>query len=500
MHLSARLRVPLAGFALCSTALLISACGGSSGSDSKKVPTTAVAVVGTETVPKTKLDTLLAQVCVQYKAAKKTCPKPGTAALKQLQQSFVAQLVQQAEFDVAGKQLKVAVKQKDVDSSLQKLELQYAKGDEWQGRPDQVEEGPHGQPHHRGERARQHQGRPPAAGHLRQADEERHGRRRGGRRRYYNKNKKTYAKPASRAIRHILVKDKALADKIYAQLATSDAQFSALAKKYTIDPGSKKNGGKLGSIQKGQTVPTFDKVAFSIPTGKVSKPVKSSYGWHVIEATGDTVPASQRPLDKALTSQIRTSLLTTKKQSVANKWFTTFQKKIEKTVRYATGFAPAKTTSTAASTAATARPRPADAALGSRTGSERRPARRRPAGRLRREQRLGQQRAHGRRRGRGRPEHHGRGSRDHDEHRPADAQDVVPGAGHAGLGLAALARARVARARSRVARLGAQPGRDREAERRGRSRQDHARRTRSRAARRAASTRPRSTPSSRAPA
>jgi parvulin-like peptidyl-prolyl isomerase len=171
---------------------------------------------------------------------------------------------------------------------------------------------------------------------------------------YYTKNKKTYATPASRAIRHILVKDKALADKIYAQLASSDAQFGALAKKYTIDPGSKKNGGKLGSIQKGQTVPTFDKVAFSIPTGKVSKPVKSSYGWHVIEATADTVPASQRPLDKALKTQIRGSLLTTKKQSVANKWFKTFQKKIEKTVRYATGFAPAKTTSTAASTAATA--------------------------------------------------------------------------------------------------------------------------------------------------
>jgi foldase protein PrsA len=353
MHLSARLRVPLAGFALCSTALLISACGGSSGSDSKKVPTTAVAVVGTETVAKTKLDTLLAQVCVQYKAAKKTCPKPGTAALKQLQQSFVAQLVQQAEFDVAGKQLKVAVKQKDVDSSLQKLELQYAKGTN--GKVDPAKWKKVLTDNHTTEANVLDNIKD---GLLRQAiyvkltknvtvDD-------AAVKTYYNKNKKTYAKPASRAIRHILVKDKALADKIYQQLATSDAQFSALAKKYTIDPGSKKNGGKLGSIQQGQTVPTFDKVAFSIPTGKVSKPVKSSYGWHVIEATGDTVPASQRPLDKALTSQIRTSLLTTKKQSVANKWFTTFQKKIEKTVRYATGFAPAKTTSTAASTAAPA--------------------------------------------------------------------------------------------------------------------------------------------------
>jgi foldase protein PrsA len=350
MHLSARLRVPLAGVALCSTALLISACGGSSGSDSKKVPTTAVAVVGTETVPKTKLDTLLSQVCVQYKAAKKACPKQGTAERKQLQQSFVAQLVQQAEFDVAGRQLNVTVKQKDIDSSLQKLELQYAKGTN--GKVDPVKWKKVLSDNHTSETNVLDNIKD---GLLRQAiyvtltknvtvtD--------AAIQTYYTKNKKTYATAASRPVRHILVKDKALADKIYQQLATSDTQFAALAKKYTIDPGSKKNGGKLGSIQKGQTVPTFDKVAFSIPTGKVSKPVKSSYGWHVIEATAATVPASQRPLDKALKTQIHGTLLTNKKQSVANKWFTTFQKTIEKTVRYGTGYKPAKTTSTAASTA-----------------------------------------------------------------------------------------------------------------------------------------------------
>jgi parvulin-like peptidyl-prolyl isomerase len=98
----------------------------------------------------------------------------------------------------------------------------------------------------------------------------------------------------------------------------------------------------------------FDKFAFAAPTGKVAKPVKSSYGWHIIEATADTVPATQKPLNAALTKTIRASLLTTKKQSVANKWFTDFQKKLEKNVRYAAGMAPPKTTSTAASTAASA--------------------------------------------------------------------------------------------------------------------------------------------------
>jgi parvulin-like peptidyl-prolyl isomerase len=352
MHLPVRLRVPLAGLAFCSAALLVSACGGSSASDSKKVPTTAVAVVDTETIPRTKLDTLMTQVCQQYKAAKKACPKPGTAASKQLQQTFVAQLVQQAEFDEAGKQLKVAIKPADVTSSLQKLKLQYAKGTN--GKVDEAKWKKVLSDNHTTEANVLDNIRD---GLLRQAiynnltknvtvtDKQVQA--------YYTKNKANYSQPASRVVRHILVKDKALADKIYQQLSTSDAKFAQLAKKYTIDTGSKKNGGKLGAIQKGQTVPAFDKVAFSTPTGKVAKPVKSTYGWHVIEATADTVPASLRPLGKALKAQIRSTILSTKKQSVANKWFTTFQKKIEKNVRYAPNLAPPKTTSTAASTTAT---------------------------------------------------------------------------------------------------------------------------------------------------
>jgi parvulin-like peptidyl-prolyl isomerase len=359
MHLPVRFRAPLTGLALCSAALLISACGGSSSkspsatSSSGAVPADAVAVIGGETVPRSKLASLMTQVCVQYKAAKKTCPKPGSAARKQLQASFVTQLVQQAEFDAAAKQLNVKVKEPDVTSNLQKLKLQYAKGTN--GKVDDAK-----------------WKKVLADNHTTQAtvvENLRNGLERSAIftnltknvkvtdaavLAYYNKNKKVYSTPATRVVRHILVKKKALADKIYSQLSSNDAQFAALAKKYTIDPGSKKNGGQLGKIQKGQTVPAFDKVAFSAPTGKVNPPVKSSYGWHVIEATADTVPASQKPLNAALKKTIRTTLLTSKKQSIANKWFTAFQKKLEKNAHYAAGMAPPKTTSTPASTATSA--------------------------------------------------------------------------------------------------------------------------------------------------
>jgi hypothetical protein len=362
MHLPVRLRVPLAGLALLSAALLVSACGGSDAADkttaaattdASKVPANAIALVGAETVSRAKLQDLMTQLCKQYKASKKACPKAGSKEFKEARQGFVAQLVQQAEFEAAAKKLNVSVKQKDATAALQKLKLQYAKAAD-----GTVDEG-------KWKKVLADNNTTQAAvvgnlhdGLLRQAiyasltkavavkDADIAA--------YYAKNKKNYATPATRVVRHILVKDKKLADQIYAQLATSDAQFAALAKKYTIDPGSKKNGGQLGKIQKGQTVPAFDKVAFAAPTGKVAKPVKSAYGWHVIEATGATAAATQKPLDAKLKSTIRTTLLNEKKQSVANKWFISFQKTIEKDLRYAAGFAPPKTTSTATATTATA--------------------------------------------------------------------------------------------------------------------------------------------------
>ena len=92
-------------------------------------------------------------------------------------------------------------------------------------------------------------------------------------------------------MRHILVKTKKIADMLYAQLQTSDKTFATLAKKYSTDPGSKVKGGDLGSITKGQTVPAFDKEAFGIEPNVVSKPVKTQFGYHLIEALG---PSSRR--------------------------------------------------------------------------------------------------------------------------------------------------------------------------------------------------------------
>lgn len=84
-----------------------------------------------------------------------------------------------------------------------------------------------------------------------------------------------------------------------AQLDADPSQFAKLARENSDCPSSAK-GGDLGEFKRGQMVPEFDKVAFELPVGVVSDPVKTSFGWHLVlvteripavEASGDT-PAS----------------------------------------------------------------------------------------------------------------------------------------------------------------------------------------------------------------
>lgn len=85
---------------------------------------------------------------------------------------------------------------------------------------------------------------------------------------------------------HILIptKKKALAEQLY-QKVLHGANFAALAKKYSTDPGSAKQGGDLGYFTHGSMVAPFDKAAFSMKVGQI-RLIQSQYGWHIIRVTG----------------------------------------------------------------------------------------------------------------------------------------------------------------------------------------------------------------------
>jgi parvulin-like peptidyl-prolyl isomerase len=164
---------------------------------------------------------------------------------------------------------------------------------------------------------------------------------------YYKKNKQQYVLPESRDVRHILVKKKALADQLYEQLKNG-ADFAALAKKYSEDPGSKSTGGKL-TVSKGRQVPEFDKAAFSLDTKELSKPIKTQYGWHIIQALTPIKKASTTPLSE-VRAQIRQQLLQQNKQEAMKKWVDDTSKDFEKKTTYQVGYAPAATTTGATPT------------------------------------------------------------------------------------------------------------------------------------------------------
>jgi foldase protein PrsA len=123
---------------------------------------------------------------------------------------------------------------------------------------------------------------------------------------YYNKNKAMFSTPAQVRARHILVKTKAEADSIEKQLRAG-ADFAALAKKYSNDPGSKDQGGELGWFSANQMVPAFSAAAFALNVGQISQPVNTPFGWHIIQVEGKR-PPHQDSLAEA-TPKIRQNLV-----------------------------------------------------------------------------------------------------------------------------------------------------------------------------------------------
>lgn len=99
---------------------------------------------------------------------------------------------------------------------------------------------------------------------------------------YFSKNKKKFNQDEVRAS-HILLKTEKEADEVYALVTKKGADFGELAKKHSTDPTAQHNLGDLGYFTRARMVPEFSDAAFSMSKGKISKPVKSQFGYHIIK-------------------------------------------------------------------------------------------------------------------------------------------------------------------------------------------------------------------------
>lgn len=134
---------------------------------------------------------------------------------------------------------------------------------------------------------------------------------------YYDANKASLAEPEQVKASHILVSTEELANEIKAKLAAGE-DFAELAKQYSTDEKSKESGGELGYFKKGDIVQEFADVAFSLEVGKISDPVKTDYGYHLIKVE-DKKGAEEVTLEESK-DKIKDALLEEKLSTEFDAW------------------------------------------------------------------------------------------------------------------------------------------------------------------------------------
>ncbi len=325
---------------LAALAVLAAGCGGGGGP--RSVPADAVAVVGSTPITKSDYNNLISIALARYKAQGQPAPKPGTAAYDQLRAQAVTYLVQEDELRQEAQTMGVTVTQKDVDARLALIRTQYYGGSEKKLEAALKKDGI------TLSQLEQYNLRPQLLSEklyakvtgkvqVSKADAKR----------YYEQNKTTFTTPAqtTRSVRHILVKSKALAERLEVKLKHG-ASFAQLAKQYSQDPGTAQQGGNYTAVQ-GRDDPAFDKAAFSLKTKQISQPVHSQFGWHIIQALGPVkkTPARVQPFSQ-VEVQIEQNLLQQRKTQVWQDWLAKLAKDFKGKVAFQSGYAPPTTATT----------------------------------------------------------------------------------------------------------------------------------------------------------
>jgi foldase protein PrsA len=172
---------------------------------------------------------------------------------------------------------------------------------------------------------------------------------------YYNENKSKYGTPEKRNVQIILTKTEAAAASAKKEVE-SGKSFASVAKKASIDPTSKANGGLLKEVVKGEEEAALDKAIFSTAKNVLSGPVKTPFGYYVFEVLSTTA-GTQQPLSK-VQATVKQQLTSTGEQSALTKFTKDFKNKWRSKTECRSGYEVAdcksykapKTSTTGAST------------------------------------------------------------------------------------------------------------------------------------------------------
>jgi peptidyl-prolyl cis-trans isomerase D len=143
---------------------------------------------------------------------------------------------------------------------------------------------------------------------------------------YYQNNQERFGQPKRLKVRHILIKSDSKDPEALAKARTKAGSiraeavqgkdFAQLARQYSEDPGTKDQGGDLGTISRGEVLPEFEEAAFSLKAGGISKVIQTPYGFHVLKV--DEIQEGKiEPLEK-VKDQVRSILRTRQARELAH--------------------------------------------------------------------------------------------------------------------------------------------------------------------------------------
>ncbi|MBS4191994.1 peptidylprolyl isomerase [Bacillus sp. FJAT-49705] len=143
---------------------------------------------------------------------------------------------------------------------------------------------------------------------------------------YFEENKASFAQEEQVQASHILVKDEKTANEVIKKINAGE-DFAKLAKEYSTDASNSESGGELGYFGRGDMVEEFSNAAFSLPVGKISDPVKTEYGYHVIKVT-DKKEAKEANYEESK-EEVKAAIFETKISSEYSTWLDEKHKEYE---------------------------------------------------------------------------------------------------------------------------------------------------------------------------
>jgi parvulin-like peptidyl-prolyl isomerase len=343
-------------FPIALVAVLLAGCGGGGSASLGKDD---VATVGKVHVTKAQFAALIAQAQRSFALQKRPFPKQGTTDYETVKAQAMTLLVQQAEREAKAASMGINISNSDVDKRLSDIKKQYFPCQD----PKAKDQAKCSETRYQAQLTKQHLNDAQVRNDIRSqliseavfnkvtktanvSASDIHA--------YYVAHPQLYSQPQSRDVRYILVKKKADADSIYAQVKTGgEKAWCKLAKKYAKD-ASGQNCGKA-TFTKGQTVPVFDNIAFTQPVNVVHAPVydPTQYkSWFVIEPLTAVKPRQSTP-EKQVAASIKQQLAQQKKNQVMTDWVASTTKGFcsGSQIKYQVGYKPspdpcASTTST----------------------------------------------------------------------------------------------------------------------------------------------------------